>query len=103
MTGPKKAKYGKTKIASSCAQTKNAEMSAKLQLTLVDNYSFTILRSDIIKDMCIFLTCLKLSKKFNLKHEMKYVVMKSNQIFKSKQNQAVDRVCGIFNNISISI
>ena len=34
MTGPKKAKNGKTKIIGSCAQTKNAEMSANLQLTL---------------------------------------------------------------------
>ena len=45
MTGRRKAKYGKTKITGSCAQTKNAEMSAKLQLTFV----FTIFRSDVIK------------------------------------------------------
>ena len=57
MTGRRKAKNGKTKITGSCAQTKNAEMSAKLQLTFV----FTIFRSDVIKYMylCvpIFLTC----------------------------------------------
>ena len=70
MTGPKKAKYGKTKIASSCAQTKNAEMSAKLQLTFV----FTIFRSDVIKYTYVYLSYLLLieavKKNSNLKNEM---------------------------------
>ena len=56
----RKAKYGKTKITGSCAQTKTAEMSAKLQLTFVDKYSFTILRSDVIKYRYVYLSYLLL-------------------------------------------
>ena len=54
MTEPRKAKYGKTKITGSCAQTKNAEMSAKLQQN--GTILWTILKSDVMKDIFFDIT-----------------------------------------------